>query len=386
MVRNFTKVKKIKSKSLAFLFLVAIFAPLIGSIFNLGVNSDESILFSELRPAAKFPNLKLVISHPPDYLREVQQYYNDHFGFRKTLIEYYGIAKVLWLNESFSPKVIVGKKGWLFLSNDGGNSELNYYRSTNPFTSKELAALKLTLEQRNNWLASKGIHYLLVIAPNKTTIYPEFLPESINRVRQESRLDQLIAYMKVNSNVRILDLRDSLHSAKANDLIYARRDTHWNDLGAFVAYQQILKSLAIWYPNMKALPRAGFKLKTTYENADLINMVGLTDIMKDENLALIPLNPGPAHKADPGIYRPDLPVKRQPFATEVKNLSLPRAVMFRDSFTERLAPFLSEHFKRILYLSQDELDGSVVKKEHPDIVIQEIVERKLMTPISNSPL
>jgi len=379
MIKQLIKVKKIRSKTLIFLFLVAIYAPLIGSILKLGVNSDESILSSELRPAAKAPSLKLIISHPPDYLREVEQYYNDHFGFRKTLIEWYGIAKVLWLGESPSSKVIVGKKGWLFLSNAGDQNELKYYRSTNLFTSKELADWKHTLEQRNNRLASQGIHYLLVIAPNKTTIYPEFLPTSINRVKQESRLDQLIAYMKANSNVKILDLRDSLRLAKTNDLIYARRNTHWNDLGAFVAYQQMIKSLDIWYPNMKALPRSDFKLQVTYDKADLINMVGLTDIIKDEKLSLIPHNLRLAHRADPGIYRPDLPEYEQPFATELKDSSLPRSVMFRDSFTERLAPFISEHFKRIVYLWQDEFDQKIVQKEHPNIVIQEIVERKLMS-------
>jgi anthranilate/para-aminobenzoate synthase component II len=52
--------------------------------------------------------------------------------------------------------------------------------------------------------------------------------------------------------------------------------------------------------------------------------------------------------------------------------------MFRDSFTLNLAPLLSENFQRILYLWQYEVDMKVVHKEHPDVVIQEIVERKLM--------
>ncbi len=56
---------------------------------------------------------------------------------------------------------------------------------------------------------------------------------------------------------------------------------------------------------------------------------------------------------------------------------LPRAVVFRDSFASRLAPFLSEHFSRAVYLWQNDFDANVVLEEHPDVVIQEIVGRHL---------
>jgi hypothetical protein len=380
MIKRYTKIKNLADKSLITLFVITLFMPLIITILKSGFKSEETMLFPELRSPNKFPNLSLIKSHPQAFLKGIELYYNDHFGFRNTLIQAYSITKVLGMGESPSPKVIVGKKGWLFLRTDGGFNELDYYRSISPFTPEQLADWKRTLEQKNNLLASQGIRYIFVIAPNKTTIYPEFLPESINRVRQESRLDQLVAYLRANSNVIILDLRDSLLAAKSKNLIYARRDTHWNDLGAFVAYQEIIKRLAIWYPNLKALPRSDFELNVSYDDSDLINMVGLTDILKDEILELIPRNPRLANRIDGEIYKPDVPKFQQPFATELQDSSLPRVVMFRDSFTSALSPFLSEHFKRILYLWQD-FDLEVVKKERPDIVIEEMVERRLMSPI-----
>ena len=380
MINNQTKFKKIASSILVASFIIAIYTPLVGSILNVGVESEEAFLFSEQRPPHKFPKLALMRSSPVGFIKGIEQYYNDRFAFRKLLIKGYNIAKVLWMGESPSPKVIVGKEGWLFLRTDEGYHEMDYYRSTAPFTPDQLANWQRTLEERNNRLAAQGIRYILVIAPNKTTIYPEFLPQSINRVRQESRLDQLIAHLRANSNVEILDLRDSLRTAKAQGLLYAPKDTHWNDLGAFVAYQEIIKRLAIWYPNLKASSRSDFELKVSYSNGDLINMVGLSEIIKDEDWTLIPRTPRLANRIDSRIHVPDLPEYRQPFATEVKNSKLPRVVMFRDSFAERLAPFLSEHFQRIVYLWQD-FDLEIVKKEHPDIVIHEMVERSLMSPM-----
>ena len=50
-------------------------------------------------------------------------------------------------------------------------------------------------------------------------------------------------------------------------------------------------------------------------------------------------------------------------------------MIFRDSFASGLAPFLSEHFSRAVYLWQNDFDADAVLKEHPGVVIQEIVGR-----------
>ena len=302
------------------------------------------------------------------------------FNIQHFWIQSYSIAKVFWLGESSSSNVILGNKGWFFLSKAGDQNELNYYRSINPFTQKELDRWKLVLEKRKNWLASQGIRYILVIAPNKTTIYPEFLPSSLNRVTKESRLDRLIAYMKQNSNVEILDLRASLISAKEKELIYHPKDTHWNDLGAFIGYQQIVKSISISHPNLKPLSRSDFKVEISNESSDLINMMGLNSTTTDRRLSLVKKTENLAFEVESGIfYQPELPIEKRPFATELKNSNTPNILMFHDSFTSSLRPFLSETFSRIVYVWEDKLDNKIVKKERPNIVIQEIVERKLMT-------
>ena len=52
--------------------------------------------------------------------------------------------------------------------------------------------------------------------------------------------------------------------------------------------------------------------------------------------------------------------------------------MFRDSFATWLIPLLSENFSRVLYSWQYTFDSELVEREHPDVVIQEMVERALM--------
>ena len=67
----------------------------------------------------------------------------------------------------------------------------------------------------------------------------------------------------------------------------------------------------------------------------------------------------------------------QPIAHGVEGSNYPRAVVFRDSFSNALIPYLSEHFERILYVWDRDVDTQVVDIEQPDVVIQEIVGRFL---------
>jgi len=61
--------------------------------------------------------------------------------------------------------------------------------------------------------------------------------------------------------------------------------------------------------------------------------------------------------------RPDAPIRR--------------AVVFRDSFSMALVPFLSEEFGRAVYLWIQDFEPSVIEREKPDLVIQEYTERLL---------
>ena len=72
---------------------------------------------------------------------------------------------------------------------------------------------------------------------------------------------------------------------------------------------------------------------------------------------------------------------------EREDSQIPRAVVFRDSFSTALIPFLSEHFGRIVYLWQYDLDAEVIERERPDVVILQMTERALAShPPTNPPM
>ena len=180
-----------------------------------------------------------------------------------------------------------------------------------------------------------------------------------------------------HSGVSVVDLRPALLEARDRERLYYLTDTHWNDRGAFLAYQQIIDAVHRQLPAVPgARDRSAFKETTRLLNGrDLAAIIGLKRVMSEEDLQLVPKQPHRYVVVEPkGSYAT---AGEGRIVTEIPGSTLPRAVIFRDSFTSLLAPYLSEHFSRVVYLWQNNFDADEALKEHADVVIEEIVGRHL---------
>ena len=106
---------------------------------------------------------------------------------------------------------------------------------------------------------------------------------------------------------------------------------------------------------------------------DLAGMMGLTRVLGEEDLRLVPHQKRQYVVVEPHGNIVEAGEGR--IVTEIPGSTLPRAVIFRASFTSAMAPFLSEHFSRAVYLWRNDFSVEEVRKEHPDVVLQEIVAR-----------
>ena len=299
-------------------------------------------------------------------------YFEDHFGLRARLVRWQAELRLRLLRVSASPDVILGRDGWLFYAGDGASDDI---ASAVPFSRDELEAWRSTLEHTRDWLRARGIAYLFVVAPDKHRIYAEEMPPSLHRVGAETRTESLVRYLHDHSTVPVLDLRPALLAAKAGERLYHRTDTHWNDRGAWVAYAAIVRALGV---AGEPAPRASFDAPSVpVPGLDLAGMLGLTGALTEDDLPLRPRVPRRARIVEPA--RPDARLMDARLVTEQPDRSRPRAVVFRDSFGSALIPFLSEHFSRAVYLWQYNMDPEVVLAEHPHVVIQEWVGRRLST-------
>jgi hypothetical protein len=299
-------------------------------------------------------------------------WFNDHFGLRSTFVRWYGEAQLFVFGVSPSASVIKGRDGWFFYADDKAVED---YVSEDALTPDALANWRNALVRAERWLRARDIAYLFLIAPDKHVLYPDEMPSTVVRIGENSRADQF--YRHLRDTGVLVDVRPALVAASARERIYQKTDTHWNDRGAFVAYQAIVDAARAQTPSIPVpWTRDDFDaVSLDVAGKDLAGLMGLKRVLREQDLRLVPRRPRLARVVEPSGGQPDDEVGR--LVTEIPGSTLPRAVIFRDSFASQLAPFLSEHFSRAVYLWQNDFDADVVAREHPDLVIQEIVGRHL---------
>ena len=356
-------------RTLIVIFIATLCLPMTGMVLNL----DRDAPSGENRTLAAWPQFRWDAEALRVLPEQLTRYFEDHFAFRERLVRWQAIVRLNGLGVSPSASVIKGRDGWLFYADDGAMED---YAEAPPFTGAELEQWRHTLQDTSDWLRAKGITYVFVIAPDKHVIYNEYMPKTIRR-SAISRIDELVSYLREHSSVRVVDLRPALFAAKARERLYHRTDTHWNDRGAFVGYQSIIEALTEEVPALQHRPRSAFEPRVVRSpGLDLAGMLGLTEVLSEEDLVLVPTRPATARILEP--QNPNQRLTHARIVTEAPNRG-PRAVVFMDSFGPALVPFLSEEFSRVVYLWQDNVDLQVVQQEGPQVVIHEWVGRALST-------
>jgi hypothetical protein len=311
-----------------------------------------------------------------------------NFGLRKVLVRWEELMDVRMLKSSMpSDPVLAGKHEWLYLAQENPQLNVIYdYRVITPLTKAQLDTWVQIFTARRDWLAERGIHYMIVVAPNKANVYPEFIPDRFNRVRNKTKLDQMVKAL-TEAGVDIVDLRPAVIAAKAKGLSYYRTDSHWTPYGAFYGYLAVAERLKRYFPDLKP---SKFSDYTVVERPGLLGglsyMIGMGDLYNENVITFEPRFPRKARE----IHDEDAKLNQfQPLAVyENPDKSLPRAVVFRDSFIHEMIPFLAEHFSRMYFIwpfptdavRVRDFDTQTILDEKPDIVIDQFVERYFTQP------
>jgi len=368
-------IQSISNIFLIILFLLSIYAPPLKTFFT----SKAKISNSEKRELASLPVLEMKKRSIEEFPKKFEAYYNDHFGLRTSLIYWHNHIKVKWLQTSPVDIVMLGKKNWLYYTPDNVLDDL---QGKIPFTAKQLDQWKNYFENKRDWLAERGINYLLVIVPNKHSIYPENIKDKYLSEKGKTRTDQLVEYITDHSEIEFVDLRGSLLREKINHRVYFPTDLHLNDKGAFIAYKEIIRKISEWFPQEKILGSSNISEFTKYtSDGELAVMLGLPDCY-------------PAYRHIVKVHSPcsithELILESAPKnfkETQTCENAALRGVVFMDSMGLRMMQFLSENFKRVhfiwRYFGYDVMQEILEKdQEQPDIVIEEVLERLFTNPL-----
>ena len=265
-------------------------------------------------------------------------------------------------------KVTQGKEGWLFLDNDS-NNVISQLTGELTFSIQELDQWKLLLETRSIWMKQHNISYFYTAIPNKGCVYPEYLPDSVH-LSADRCINQLISYLKEYSFVEIIYPLNELLQAKQEMLVYRLTDTHWTSFGAYIGYLTVISKIAKLHP-VSIVPRSAVIFEAYDQpvsdlgsKLDLPGGVDISARLVDRKADCVSNNQIIGNGCIQ-IY-------------ENSDRTLPKAILFRDSFSNLMLDFFAESFSRLVVVFQPHVDYAIVEAEQPDVVINQQVERFLV--------
>ena len=272
-------------------------------------------------------------------------YLERHYNLRTQLITWNSYLDTIVLaSTAANSQVMAGKDHWLFLAQDGSRNILEDARSLTPLPEQYVDDVARELERRRVWLAARGIRYLVIVAPNKNTVYPEMLPDALRPLQPEGHMAQFVRYVKDYTKVDIVDVTSALEEQTKHTQVFYKTDSHWNAYGAFASYQTIMRHLVKYFPQLHPLSREQFNVEQfNWLPGDLANMMGLSDHLKEDRIMFVNKE---WYKARGDSYYG--PVNHyyfeEPQYSYTGNAALPNALVFHDSFWWELLPFMAESF------------------------------------------
>ncbi|MBO5552021.1 MAG: hypothetical protein J5966_08680, partial [Lachnospiraceae bacterium] len=317
-------------------------------------------------------------------------WFEDNLGLRDAYLTLSGMINYNVLNRAKTPKVELGKEGFIYLAEEGN---LSLEASRSPDFMEKLPEYAADQEGIADKLAEQGIDYVLMIGPGKPSVYPEYIAGSTH-VPEDTIGDAMYDYLTEHTSVHVSWPKKLLTDAKDNEdgeLIYLQTDTHWTTYGRNIAYRDLIDSLAKWdIIDTKPCEVRFIKSSEPYVG-DLSNMMGPVTWsgkrLSEDSFTDWEIVSPKARVVDSGERYEDF---RQMLAgKQVYNQEL--CVMFHNDSAPKesvlicgdsmvgicLLPQLAECFSDLTFVWSYSIDQDFIDFAKPDLVISEFGEREL---------
>lgn len=253
------------------LFLVALIAPSIALLAGIRPPNLEG------GEPAVLPTIDASTVGDPATYAAIDRWVAESFPLRATGAAAYGAVDYGLLGGSPNPDVIVGHGDWLFT--------ITELQPVCRFTAAEVLA---DLDAVAADFAGAGVDFRFTVPPDKHVIHPEQVrPESgLGGSCADQRQAELRAGMTARPGVAV-EVWSALEAVRAADperQLYFHQDTHWTPLGALVATEALIASLAPGLWSADQVPTDGF---ANYET-DLSRLIGLPSKERVPKLVIRP--------------------------------------------------------------------------------------------------
>ncbi len=212
---------------------VIILMPLL--LFITGKVNTDYIQYHEQRNAEVLPEFY----RNKHFTVNFEKFFSDHLGFREYFLKSLSCVKsTLGSPLKTTNNVVIGKKGWFYF-----RSSINVYQGFGIPNHKDIDDFAKKLSHFQKWCKEHGTILYISIIPNKTFIYPEYLPDWVKGKNEANMLYEEINVSMVNHGVNYIDLKSIFMQKKKSHLLYYYQDQHWNRVGAFYAFEEITNNI-----------------------------------------------------------------------------------------------------------------------------------------------
>ncbi len=342
--------------------LVLIFTAFIGAFFALNlILPDRTFSEQENTNLQQLPEFSLSSLLDGSFTKKYEKYSADQFAFRD-----------YWIPIKARAELLSGKHE---------NNGVYYCKDETvitKFAAPDYANLDVKLSAVDTLAENAGVPVRFALIPGSGDIWGDKLPQNAPNYSQKAIID----YCYEKTSAQTVDIYSALE-AHSSEYIYYRTDHHWTSLGAYYGYSALMQSMGLPCRDISQYNRSTVSNSfygTTYSSSgfswispDSIETFVDGDAAKVENYTK-----GPASKPEEtGLYVPaflDKKAKYSMFLGGVsplehivtKNTDAPSLLIVRDSYTDSLAPFLTDDFSDIYIIDLRYYRGSVTEyiKEH----------------------
>ncbi len=321
---------------LCFVFLMTV-------MFIVTPKSDYSSL--EKRYLEDFPEAKLKSVADGSFEKGFEDYLADHFPLRN-----------MWVGINAYANLITGNNG-----NDGVYKCSDNYLINEPVSADNRvpANLNALIDFKNKI----DIPMTVMTAPSTGYIMSDKLPAAHRAYRDDETFNYVKQSLSAN-DISFVDLRARFKSsASSGNQLYYKTDHHWTTLGAYTAYDQLMKSLSLTPAKKSDFNISSYNdfYGTTYSTSGFwLNKPDTIELWESKNSGgmKVEITEGDESKTYNSLYfknHLDEDDKYPVFldgnhALETitnENVKKGKVIVIKDSFSHCLAPFLAENFNTV---------------------------------------
>lgn len=330
--------------------------------------ADELFSPTENRSLAQEPELSLDTLLDGSFMTDYETYLNDQFFSRDHWVAMKSVMERL-MGKQENNAVFFGTQNTLL----------------NQVDTPDASKMETNSSYMNTLVENLNVPLYVGLIPSAAEVWSDRLPSYAPTADESTEISKFYQYL--SSDIQTLPMNEGLTAHKSEDIFY-RTDHHWTSLGAYYGYETLVNTMGLTPTPLSSLEKTQVSdafFGTIYSSSgvrwvkpDVID----TYITETDNIKVTSNFMGTPEEGalyvDSFLQEKD---KYSYFLGGVQPLCIietgltdaPSVLVIRDSYTDAMAPFLTENFSEIhlldlrfynfpvsMYVETNEIDNVVV--------------------------